>query len=128
MVASTESPTRSSRAVGWFGARTIFIGRRCTILVKLPVALSGCSVAKVVPDAAGTSTTLPLKVDVVGVNVNAGALAGSDMAELDFSVICFDVDFRKRHHCHQGAADTHVVAYLHAALRDHSVHRGQNLV
>jgi len=57
MVASTESPTRSSRAVGWFGARTIFIGRRCTILVKLPVALSGCSVANVVPDAAGTSTT-----------------------------------------------------------------------
>jgi len=59
--------------------------------------------------------------------VNAGALSGLDMAELDFSIICFDVDFRKRHHCHQGGADTHVVAYLHAALRDHSVHWGQNL-
>jgi hypothetical protein len=29
---------------------------------------------------------LALKVDIVGVDVNAGALAGSDMTELDLSV------------------------------------------
>ena len=58
--------------------------------------------------------------------MNAGALAGSDMAELDLPVICIDVDFGKRHHRHQGATDTHVVAHLHVALRDHSVYWRQN--
>ena len=127
MVASTESPTRSSRAVGWFGARTIFYRQALHDLGEVAGGVVRLQRRKRCARRSGNVDYLAIKVDVVGVYVNAGVLSGLDMAELDFSVICFDVDFRKRHHCHQGGADTHVVAYLHAALRDHSVHWGQNL-
>src|SRR6202041_1638412 len=39
MVVSTDIPTRSSLAKGCPGVTTILTGSRCTILVKLPVAL-----------------------------------------------------------------------------------------
>ena len=40
-VAITDSPGRSRSAVAWPASSTIFTGTRCTIFVKLPVALSG---------------------------------------------------------------------------------------
>ena len=39
IVVSTGKPTRNSLASGWLGLTRILTGRRCTILVKLPVAL-----------------------------------------------------------------------------------------
>ena len=42
-----EKPTRSSWASGWFGNSTTLTGRRCTILVKFPVALLDAMPAKV---------------------------------------------------------------------------------
>jgi hypothetical protein len=127
MVASTESPTRSSRAVGWYGARTDFYRQALHDLGEVAGGVVRLQRRERRTRRSRNVQHVALKVDVLGVNVNAGALAGSDMAELDFSVICFDVDFRKRHHCHQGGTGTHVVAQLHAALRDHSVHWSQNL-
>ena len=39
--AITDSPGRNRPTVAWPGSSTIFTGTRCTIFVKLPVALSG---------------------------------------------------------------------------------------
>jgi hypothetical protein len=69
MVVSTDMPTRINLASGWSGATMIFTGRRCTILVKLPVAFSGGNGVNVVPVAAGTSTTAG-QVYVVGVDAD----------------------------------------------------------
>ncbi len=52
-VALTESPGRS-RSAAWPESRTIFTGTRCTIFVKLPVALSGGSKANCEPLAGDT--------------------------------------------------------------------------
>src|ERR1700733_3292724 len=57
---STFMPTRSSLASGWSGRTRIFTLRRCTILVKFPVAFSGGIAEKVAPEAGAMPSTTPL--------------------------------------------------------------------
>ena len=57
-VAVTDMPGRSSPRSGSFGSIAIFTGMRCTILVKLPVALSGGSSANSWPLAGAMLSTM----------------------------------------------------------------------
>ncbi len=59
IVVSTEKPTRKSFASGWFGSTVILTGKRCTIFVKLPVALLGWIGAKEAPVAGAMLSTVP---------------------------------------------------------------------
>ena len=59
MVVSTEKPSRSSFASSWPGDTRILTGRRCTIFVKLPVALLGWMAPNAAPEAGGTLSTTP---------------------------------------------------------------------
>src|SRR6185437_8227963 len=61
MVGSTDMPERS-RPASASSSNTIFTGMRCTILVKLPVALSGGSSANSRPLAGDRLSTWPLSV------------------------------------------------------------------
>ena len=59
---TTDMPGRSSPCSATAAGTSMRTGRRWTILVKLPVALSGGSNEKTEPDAGATLTTLPLSL------------------------------------------------------------------
>src|SRR5262249_18349046 len=56
---TTDIPGRSSRCVVTSAGTSIRTGRRCTILVKLPVALSGGSSENTAPEAGDRLATVP---------------------------------------------------------------------
>ncbi len=62
MVGVTDMPGRSRPAEGSLGSIRIFTGMRWTILVKLPVALSGGSSANSCPLAGAMLSTMPCTV------------------------------------------------------------------
>ena len=39
ILGTTDIPTRNCLSAGWFASKLILTGKRCTILVKFPVAL-----------------------------------------------------------------------------------------
>src|SRR6476469_707523 len=100
MVVSTDRPTRSSLAKGWPGVTTILTGNRCTILVKLPVALLGAMGAKAAPEAGGTPIHCALELDVVGVHMDGYGLAAADVQQIHLAIVRFDIDLVERHNGH----------------------------
>ena len=119
IVVSTEKPTRSSRASGWFGASTIFTGRRWTILVKLPVALFGG-----IGDERGArrrrqAVDHAVEIDVVGIEMDADMLAAAHVAQRQLAVIGLDIDLgRSGTTIISAAPGLDEIADLHAALVD----------
>src|SRR6185437_11549517 len=61
MVASTDMPGRTRVPSEGLGSSAILTGTRCTTLVKLPVALSGGSSAKVLPVPGDQLSTWPVR-------------------------------------------------------------------
>src|SRR5262249_49949794 len=59
-VATTDMPGRTRTPSAGLWSRTILTGTRCTTLVKLPVALSGGSRAKVLPVPGDQLSTCPV--------------------------------------------------------------------
>ena len=57
--ASTDMPARSGGAPAGVASSTILTGRRCAILVKLPVALLGATGDRLRPVAGAMLCTVP---------------------------------------------------------------------
>ena len=79
------SPAAIARPSPGCGSNAIFTGTRCTIFVKLPVALSGGSSANCEPLAGRLKATLPLK-GCFGkcIHPDFGPVARVNMADLRF--------------------------------------------
>ena len=81
---------------------TILTGMRCTILVKLPVALSGGSSANCWPLAGAMLSTTPCTVVIgEGIDLDLDRLARPHVGELCLLVVGHDVDGVQRHDRHQ---------------------------
>ena len=84
-IAITDSPGRNRLAIAWPGSNTIFTGIRCTIFVKLPVALSGGNNANCEPLAGDRLSTLPRENHSRKcIHADFGRVARVDVADLRF--------------------------------------------
>ncbi len=124
-------PARSRfclRDIG-FGTR-MRTGTRCTILVKLPVALSGGSSVNTEPAAGDMLSTTPVNLAVaIGVDRDRHRLAGPDALELRFLEIGVDIDVVERHHIAEPLPGLDEVAGVDQAVGEDAVdrraHRGE---
>ena len=90
-------PAGPARQARGFGSSTIFTGTRCTTLVKLPVALSGGSRAKVLPVPGDQLSTWPVSTRSGNAStVTRARIADPDIGHLGFLVIRDDPDVRQR--------------------------------
>ena len=124
---TTDMPGRSSSCVAQRRpAPRMRTGRRCTILVKLPVALSGGSSENTEPEAGATLATRALDV-VAGQRVDRDRhrLARAAAGELRLLEVGVDVDVVERHQAGEPLARLHVVADLHGAVADDAVERAR---
>ena len=88
-------------------------GTRCTILVKLPVALSGGSSENTEPEAGATLTTVPsMRAIRTGVDRDGDRLAGLAAGELRLLEVGIDVDRVERHEAGKPLARLDIVADL----------------
>ena len=112
IVGSTDMPGRSTPGrARRRGRSTIFTGMRWTILVKLPVALSGGSSANSWPLAGAMLSTTPCTIVTgEGVDLDLHRLARPHVGELCLLVVRHDVDRVQRHDRHQLRAGLHVLA------------------
>ena len=123
MVGVTDIPGRRSPDSAVSGSSTIFTGMRCTILVKLPVALSGGSKRELL--AAGRSDAVDVPVRGLAgecVDFDLDRLTRLDVGELGLLVIGDDVGIRRRHHGHQLGAGLNELPDAKRAVADHPVH------
>ena len=99
-------------------------GSRCTILVKLPVALSGGSSENTEPEAGEKLSTVPSMAcsGSASTAIEAG-LAGPQAAELGLLEVGVDVDVVERNEAREPLAGLHIIAGLHGAIADHAVDR-----
>ena len=98
--------------------------RRCTILVKLPVALSGGSSENTEPEAGETLATVPvMSWPASASTLIDDRLAGLEPRELRLLEIGVDIDVRQRHQARQPLAGLHEIADLHRAVADDAVDR-----
>ena len=126
-VGSTDMPGRS-RPVRLWSSSTIFTGTRCTILVKLPVALSGGSSANSRPLAGARLSTWPLQPGAVeAVDRDFDRLAVAHMGELGLLEVRDHIDRVERHHRHQLRAGLHILADPQRARADGAVDRRDDL-
>ena len=117
-------PGRSRRWSVTAAGRRMRTASRCTILVKLPVALSGGSSENTEPEAGDTLATVPLMArSRQGVDADRHRLAGPEAGELRLLEIGVDIDVVERHQARQPLAGLHVVADLHGAVADDAVDR-----
>ena len=94
-------------------------GTRCTILVKLPVALSGGSSENTEPEAGATLSTVPsMSRPGSASTAIVDRLAGPQPRELRLLEVGVDVDRVERHQAREPLAGLHVVADLHRAVAD----------
>ena len=101
----TDRPGRNSRASGPSRGKAIRTGTRCTILVKLPVALSGGSRLNWAPLAGAKLSTVPASGwSGIGVDRDLGALPGPHPRQLRLLEIGGDINPRQRHHRQQFGA------------------------
>ena len=123
MVGVTDMPGRSRFASGLPASRTIFTGMRWTTLVKLPVALSGGRRANSWPLAGAMLSTRPVE-RAAGERVDGDLdlLAGTNVRQLGFLVVCDDVGGRDRNHRHQFGARLNVLADPQGPRADDAVH------
>ena len=99
---------------------------RWTILVKLPVALSGGSRANSSPLAGARLSTWPFKLDAgEAVDLDLDRLAGAHVGELGLLEVGDDVDRVQRHHRHQLGPGLHVLADPQRACADRAVDRAR---
>ena len=121
---TTDMPGRSSPSRATSAGTRMRTGRRCTILVKLPVALSGGSSENTAPDAGEKLSTVPSMACSGSASTrNRDLLARPQPRELGFLEVGVDVDRVERHQARQPLAGLHVVAGLHRAVADHAVDR-----
>ena len=101
----------AQRACEPASSSTIFTGMRCTILVKLPVALSGGSSANSSPLAGETLSTWPCSRHPGKPSTLDPRPAGRarTCAKLRFLEVGDDIDGVQRHHRHQLGARRHIV-------------------
>src|ERR1700731_3392502 len=105
MVGITDMPGRSTTLDA---SIAILTGMRCTILVKLPVALSGGSSANSWPLVGGDAVDMPLHGSArIGINGDFSRLAGADVGELSLLEIRNHVGRGKRHQRHELGARLH---------------------
>ena len=124
IVASTDMPGRTSGPSDGFWSSTIFTGTRCTTLVKLPVALSGGSSAKVLPVPGDQLSTWPVSSrSGKASTVIARRLAEPHVGHLGLLVIRDHPDVRQRHDGDHLRADIDELAGPHLALADQPVGR-----
>ena len=124
IVGSTDMPGRSRPISGSFGSMVILTGTRCTILVKLPVALSGGSSANSWPLAGAMLFTTPCTM--VPGKVSTSSVTGwpaMHVGELRLLVVGADIDCPQRHHRHQLRAGLHVLPDPQAAGADSAIGR-----
>ena len=117
-------PGRTSVPSAGFGSSTIFTGTRCTTLVKLPVALSGGSKAKVLPVPGDQLSTWP--VSTRSGNASTVTRAGSPirtLRHLGFLVVRDHPDIGQRHRGDHLRADIDELPGPHLTLADHPVRR-----
>ena len=89
-------------------------GTRCTILVKLPVALSGGSSENTEPEAGATLATVPsISWSGKASTAIAHRLAGLQPGELRLLEVRVDIDGVERHQAREPLAGLHVIADLH---------------
>ena len=99
-------------------------GMRCTILVKLPVALSGGSKANSRPLAGDTLSTWPCAAPArQSVDRDRNRLAGPHVGELGFLVVRDHISGVQRHHRHQLRARRDILPDPQAAGADRAVDR-----
>ena len=86
-------------------------GTRCTILVKLPVALSGGSSENTEPEAGATLATVPsMSCSGSASTAIVDRLAGLQPRELRLLEVGVDIDVVERHQAREPLARLHVVA------------------
>ena len=125
---TTDMPGRSSpRSATSAGTRTR-TASRCTILVKLPVALSGGSSENTEPEAGATLCTTPsiFSPGSASTLIDTGwpSLQPRELRLLEVRV---DEDVGQRHQRRDALADLHEIAELHGAVADHAVDRRLDL-
>ena len=126
-VGSADMPGRS-RPFRLWSSSTIFTGTRCTILVKLPVALSGGSSANSRPLAGDRLSTWPFSLVPWKLSmVQLDRLAVAHMGELGLLEIGDDIHCIERHHRHQLRAGLHILADPERARADRAVDRRGDL-
>ena len=109
-VATTDRPGRRSRFCSARGAKPMRTVTRCTILVKLPVALSGGSSENCEPDAGAIERHDALDRSAVErVDGDVDLLPGPDAGELRFLEIGVDIDLVERHEREQPRARLHIL-------------------
>ena len=121
-VGTADMPGRSRPFRRW-SSSTIFTGTRCTILVKLPVALSGGSSANSSPLAGDRLSTWPRSRAVKTVDLDLDRLAVADMRELRLLEVRDHVDCIQRHDRHQLRAGLHILSDPERARADRAIHR-----
>ena len=126
-VGSADMPGRSRPFRRW-SSSTIFTGTRCTILVKLPVALSGGSSANSRPLAGDRLSTWPRQPGAVEtVDLDLDRLAVAHMRELRLLEIRDHIDRIQRHHRHQLRAGLHILPDPERTRADRAVDRRRDL-
>ena len=117
-------PGRSLPSSGSFLSISILTGMRWTILVKLPVALSGGSSANSWPLAGREAVDMAVHLGArEGVDIDRHRLAGPHIGELRLLVIRDDIDRLQRHHRHQLRAGLDVLADPQSANADCAIDR-----
>jgi hypothetical protein len=117
-------PGRSWCSGSWPGSSTIFTGTRCTILVKLPVALSGGSRANSRPLAGRQAVDAALQRGrMEAVDLELDRLAVAHMGELGLLEICDDIHRIQRHERHQLGSGLHILSDPERARADRAIHR-----
>ena len=121
---TTDMPGRSSPCSATAAGTSMRTGRRWTILVKLPVALSGGSKEKTEPEAGATLTTVALQLVIrIGVDRDGDRLARTQIGELRLLEIRVDIDRVERDEAREPLPGLDQVADLHGAITDHAVER-----
>ncbi len=109
---------------GSWSSSTIFTGTRCTILVKLPVALSGGSSANSRPLAGDRLSTWPFSVTPGKLSTaSSTGWPAAHMGELRLLEVGDDIDRMQRHDRHQLRAGLHILADAQRARADRAVDR-----
>ena len=121
---TTDMPGRSNPSRATSRGTVMRTGSRCTILVKLPVALSGGSSENTAPEAGEKLSTVP-SIACSGSASTAidDRLSGLQARDLGLLEVGGDVDIVERHEAREPLAGLHVVAGLHGAIADHAVDR-----
>ena len=111
------------RPASVLSSSTIFTGTRCTILVKLPVALSAGNSANSSPLAGDTLSTWPLSTTPgKETDRDLDRLASAYVGELGLLVVGHDENCVERHHRHQPRTGLDVLADAQRAGADHARH------